>query len=293
MDVPSGVYDDIVDPNAVADSVTEDVELDPLVYDYVIPKAKDVDPLRVTAGPEQGGIQIVRIPPAKFMWDNLQEDAEYLEEMFPADLRNWGGPDVAPALPAEPQAEVIDDDVLDHPFLEDAGGGGAFGTMDDGLADPEYLLEIDIVATLMSFDFEADEWLDHNNTVWEHYPGFYISKKGNRRVNKPALDGRNGAPSPCMVSGERWTYAWASRPSVLNESEDDLRFPRKQYVISDSSHLPPNCKDQLTQDHLAFLRRTWYGVQFYLKSGVRFIQEAPSSGGRLLGVEHLIAQISK
>ena len=91
------------------------------MYDNVIPKAKDVDALRVTAGPEQGGIQTLRIPPAKYMWDNLQEDAEYLEEMLPADLRNRGGPEVVPALPAEPQAEVVDDDVPDHPFLEDAG----------------------------------------------------------------------------------------------------------------------------------------------------------------------------
>ena len=45
-----------------------------------------------------------------------------LEEVFPADLQNWGGPEVVPALPAEPQAEVVDDDVLDHPFQEDAGG---------------------------------------------------------------------------------------------------------------------------------------------------------------------------
>ena len=87
--------------------MTEDVEFNPLVYDYVIPiipKAKHVDALRITAGPDQGGIQISRIPPAEFMWDRLQGDAAALEDISPADLRNWGGPGVESALPAEPQA---------------------------------------------------------------------------------------------------------------------------------------------------------------------------------------------
>ena len=142
------------------------------MYDYVILKGKDIDALRITAGPAQGGIQISRIPPAKFMWDHLQEDAAFLEDVFPADLRNWGGPEVVPALPAEPQAEVVDDDVLDHPFQEDAGS--AFGTMDDGLTEPEFVLESDIIATLMGYNFDDDEvWLNHDSTAWEQHPGIY------------------------------------------------------------------------------------------------------------------------
>ena len=93
-----------------------------------------------------------------------------LEEMFPADLRNWGGPNVVPALPVEPEAEAGDDDILDQPFIEDAGG--AFGTMDSGLTDPEFILETDIIATLMSFNFDDQEWLlAHDSTVWEQHPG--------------------------------------------------------------------------------------------------------------------------
>ena len=93
-----------------------------------------------------------------------------------------------PALPAEPQAEVVDDDVLDHPFQEDAGG--AFGTMDDGLTEPEFILETDIIATLMGYNFDDDSvWLDHESTVWEQHPGIYLCRKGNPRINMPALDG--------------------------------------------------------------------------------------------------------
>ena len=123
VDVPSGGYDDIHAPATPGEAATEDVEFDPLVYDYIIPKAKDVDALRVTAGPDQGGIQISRIPPAKFLWDSLQglpkKDTDAIEEIFGADLRNWNGPGGQSALP-DPQEAVVDDDVLDHPFQEDA-----------------------------------------------------------------------------------------------------------------------------------------------------------------------------
>ena len=58
VDVPYGGYDDIDEPNPHVTSVTEDVGFDTLVYDYVIPKAKDVDALSVTDGPDQGGVHV-------------------------------------------------------------------------------------------------------------------------------------------------------------------------------------------------------------------------------------------
>lgn len=116
----------------------------------------------------------------------------------------------------------------------------------------------------------------------------------NLRINMPALDGRNGAPFPCMVSGERWTYAWPSRPPVrATEASGDLLFDNKQYVISDHFDLPPNCKGQLIQDHLALLRCTWFGVQIYLKGGVRLMQEVPSPDGCLVGIEYHLTQTPK
>ena len=135
--------------------------------------------------------------------------------------------------------------------------------MDDGLTEPEFILETDIIATLMGYNFDDDSvWLNHDSTVWEQHPGIYLCRKGNPRINMPALDGRDGAPFPCMVSGERWTYAWPSRPITLAmEQNSDIQFPHKQYVINDHLHMPRNCKDQFIQDHLALLRRAWFGAQ--------------------------------
>ena len=67
LDVASGGYDDIEDPNASTEGVTEDVEFHPAVYDYVIPKAKNIDALRVVSNPDTGGIDVVRIHPAKYV----------------------------------------------------------------------------------------------------------------------------------------------------------------------------------------------------------------------------------
>ena len=67
VDVVPGGYDDIEDPNAHVVSVTEDVDFDPLIYDYVMPKAKHVDALRIISDPDKGGVDVVRIPPAKYV----------------------------------------------------------------------------------------------------------------------------------------------------------------------------------------------------------------------------------
>ena len=57
--------------------------------------------------------------------------------------------------------------------------------------------------------------------------------------------------------------------------------------------MPHNYKDQLIQDHLALLRRTWFGVQIFLKGGVRLMREAPSPDGRLVGIEYHLTQKPK
>ena len=59
----------------------------------------------------------------------------------------------------------------------------------------------------MREDFEAEKWLTQSETIWEHQDAVYVVYKSNNRINMPAMDGRSGAPQPCTVSGERWTYA--------------------------------------------------------------------------------------
>ena len=83
---------------------------------------------------------MVRIPCAKYMWDQLPEMREHLEEIIPVDIRSWtGDPVVAgpPGLtpPIEVAAEAPDDDLLDHPFIEEVGA--AFGTGDDLFTEAE------------------------------------------------------------------------------------------------------------------------------------------------------------
>ena len=76
--------------------------------------------------------------------------------------------------------------------------------MDDNLTELEFVLETDIIATLLGYNFDNPlEWPDGNSTTWEQHLGIFICKKSNHRLNMLALDGRNGAPFPCMVSGER------------------------------------------------------------------------------------------
>ena len=104
-------------------------------------------------------------------------------------MKNWTGV-VEPVVPLEvpgPIAEDSEADLGSHPFIEDAGG--AVGTDDDSLTNPEFILESDIVARLVRENFESETWLNRSNTVWEAYDGVYIVMKANDRINMPALDG--------------------------------------------------------------------------------------------------------
>ena len=86
----------------------------------------------------------------------------------------------------------------------------------------------------------------------------------------------------------------APRPvNTAVEHNSDVQFPQWQYIINDHYHMPHSCKDQLIQDHLALLRRTWFGAQTFLNSGVRLIREARSDEGRLAGIEYHLSQKPK
>ena len=67
--------------------VTEDVVFDPLIYDYIIQTIRSIDALRVSAAPGRGGIDISRMPPAAYMWDQLPDLHGYLTETIPESLR--------------------------------------------------------------------------------------------------------------------------------------------------------------------------------------------------------------
>ena len=56
-------------------------------------------------------------------------------------------------------------------------------------------------------NFNSEEWQNRSTTSWTAHEGVYIVKKSNDRINMPALDGKSGAPHPCMIAGERWTFA--------------------------------------------------------------------------------------
>ena len=121
----------------------------------------------------------------------------------------------------------------------------------------------------------------------------YIVYKSNDRVNLPALDGRLGAPHPCMVSGARWTYAWPSIAPLLGDAGGDIRYADEQVVICDNFHQYQASKSQNVKMALGWLRTPWIGFQIYLKGGVRLIQEAPDSVGNLATIQHLISHQQK
>ena len=124
-----GGFDDIDDPDNFSGAATDDVEFDPLIYDYVIPKAKNIDALRIQTNVETGGIDITRIPPAKYVWDQLWELHGALDDVFPEAMKSWTGvPTTGDSAGSqlEPVVEDSEADLASHPFMEDAGG--AVGT---------------------------------------------------------------------------------------------------------------------------------------------------------------------
>jgi len=120
----SGGFDDIEDPDSSSGAATDDVEFDPLVYDYVIPKAKNIDALRIQSNVETGGIDIMRIPPAKYVWDQLWELHGALDDVIPEDMKTWTGvpsTEEAPGSHSEPLVEDSEADLASHPLLKMRG----------------------------------------------------------------------------------------------------------------------------------------------------------------------------
>jgi len=155
------------------------------------------------------------------------------------------------------------------------------------------VLESEIVSKLVRENFEEDKWLPRSTTVWEQHDGIYVVFKSNDRINMPALDGRSGAPHPCMVSGERWTYAWPSISPLPGDAESDIRYSAKQFVICDNYHQYQVSKSQNVKIALGHLRVPWIGFQVYLKGGVRLIQEEPDAFGNLVAIQHYISSNQK
>ena len=104
----------------------------------------------------------------------------------------------------------------------------------------------------------------------------------------PALDGTPGAPHPCFISGERWTFAY---PLEKRLSTDP---PESSWIIQDNYHQPHARKTLILKNKLAALREPWLGVQIYLKGGVRLIRtpklgeiaDAIRSSGKAIGYFH-------
>ena len=117
--------------------------------------------------------------------------------------------------------------------------------------------------------------------------------KSNNRINMPALDGRSGAPHPCMVSGERWTYAWPSLPRQAGDVEGDVRYSKKRMIICDNFHMNHAAKTQHVKIALGSLRKPWIGFQIYPKGGVRLIPEVPNAQGLLVAIHHIITHQQK
>ena len=84
----------------------------------------------------------------------------------------------------------------------------------------------------------------------------FLVYKDNRRLNMPSLDGKNGAPHPCQVSGERWTFAWITDPPT-----GTAEF----IIIIDNFHQSPPCKSARIKQRMALLRKPWCGFQIYLR----------------------------
>ena len=125
----------------------------------------------------------------------------YFENVIPLEMRNWTGEEgIVAVSPAPPDvgADEPDSDLSNQRCIEDVGG--ALGTYDDSLSNPTYILESKVLSRVVREDFEADKWLNQTETVWEHQDVVYVVYKANSRINMPALDGRSGAPHPCMVS---------------------------------------------------------------------------------------------
>lgn len=141
----------------------------------MLPKAKDVDTLRVSADPEKGGIDVARIPPAKYVWDTLPELHGYLNGIIPeadrgVSARRQPAPGTETTLEEIEPVMNADADLTAPPF-PDAGGWGleGIGASDDHVSDPEVLIETDLLQTLLGINFQHGIWYNYEITEWKYF----------------------------------------------------------------------------------------------------------------------------
>ena len=220
-----------------------------------------------------GGIKIERTHPAKYLWDQMPESHTYLRDIFPKELC-LGNADPAATSPSEegvaiPGVEVDpNDDLTDAPFpvLPDVLPTEEAEVRSDL---PESVTEIEIIRRLLAVDFTRESWQDYESTHWQMFPAYYIVYKANSVINMPAVNGKSGAPHPCMVTN-RWTLAW-SQTKVRNAVTGILERPSEMMIIADNYHLPAACRSPAQRSAFGKLRSQWNGVQIYLKGGVRLV----------------------
>ena len=156
--------------------------------------------------------------------------------------------------------------ILRHIFFR---CGGATGTGADSLSDPKVIIETEILQMLLEDNFMHESWYQYATTEWNRFPGFYIVYKLNSRIDMPALDGRAGAPHPCIVDGERWALAW---PSITAPNGGPWGYTQPRVILSDNFHQPYSCKPDQIKNSLSALRKPWFRVQVYLKAGIRLLR---------------------
>ena len=86
----------------------------------------------------------------------------------------------------------------------------------------------------------------------------------------PSVNGKSGAPHPCMVAGARWALAW-SQTKIKNIATGVLERPSGWMTIADNYHMPPRCRSPLLKETFTKLRSQRNGFQIYLDGGVRLV----------------------
>ena len=195
-----------------------------------------------------------------------------MKDTFPKNICTSADPiasapiDEGVAIPA--LSPDIDDDLAAvFPILPDAMPAG---DIQDNNTVPESVTEVEIIRRLLTVDLNHDSWQAYESTHWQSYPAYYIVYKANSNINMPAINGKNGAPHPCMVDGSRWTLAW-SQTNIKNDATGISERSKNSLLVCDNYHLSPPCRSPLLKSTSAQLRSKWQGVQIYLKGGVRFI----------------------